>query len=382
MRASLNKRLAPIVCRRTKNSRVPEKLRQINHIDFTPQWFHKRKHFASAVERLVAALDKNLVWVREGTRLLELATHWMSTNQQPAYLTLKAEQLVAAEDWLRGWQSPADPPSDLHRAFIAECRKAYDQEEADKAANNEKRLISQSRSLADRARTLFAAGDEITSMLLALEGLPYLSSGFQRPYVPETEAVLYRAYLGRRETAVAESNGRPVSSAAFCRDGARMVVASVGAGASVLDARTGAVLRSLTATETETNCAAFSPNGTRIVTCSTDAKVRLWDAETGKTLHVLGGHEAEVQDAAFYPDGSHFVSVSSDTTGRIWHTDSGATVAVLKGHEKQVKSVVVDRKGERIATASSDGTVRLWDAVTGTPVAALIGQQELAQLRF
>ncbi len=64
--------------------------------------------------------------------------------------------------------------------------------------------------------------------------------------------------------------------------------------------------------------AAFSRNGARIVTASWDGTARVWDAATGRDITVLTGHQDEVYSAAFSPDGSRIVTASADGTARIW----------------------------------------------------------------
>jgi WD40 repeat protein len=65
--------------------------------------------------------------------------------------------------------------------------------------------------------------------------------------------------------------------------------------------------------------AAFSRDGKRIVTASSDKTARLWDAESGKQIGTpLVGHEGAVFSAAFNPDGKRVVTASSDKTARLW----------------------------------------------------------------
>ena len=56
--ASLNKRFAPIVCRRVEDSAVPEALRRLNFI-----FFETRRVDASA-DRLVEALRTDIGWIQ------------------------------------------------------------------------------------------------------------------------------------------------------------------------------------------------------------------------------------------------------------------------------------------------------------------------------
>ncbi len=53
--------------------------------------------------------------------------------------------------------------------------------------------------------------------------------------------------------------------------------------------------------------AAFSRDGTRIVTASDDGTARVWEKESGNFVE-LKGHDDAVSFAAFSPDGSHVVT--------------------------------------------------------------------------
>src|SRR5262249_47709665 len=61
---SLNKRLAPIVCRRVENSAVPESLHRLNFI-----FFDDPQHFEAGADRLATALVTDIEWIRRHTQL-------------------------------------------------------------------------------------------------------------------------------------------------------------------------------------------------------------------------------------------------------------------------------------------------------------------------
>ena len=161
--------------------------------------------------------------------------------------------------------------------------------------------------------------------------------------------------------------------------------------------------------------AVFSPDGSRIVTASYDNTARLWDAKTGALLATLSGaygcgakrgvqsgrqprrHRSRttprgcgtprpafcslrsrdirvpVNSAVFSPDGSRIVTASSDSTARLWDAKTGIVLATLSGHTGPVWSAVFGPDGSRVVTASDDNTARLWDATTGAALATLVG---------
>jgi hypothetical protein len=68
--AKLNKRLAPIVLERVSDDRIPEAITKINYL------FFDSGNFDAQVDELARALQTDLGWLKEHTRLGELARHW------------------------------------------------------------------------------------------------------------------------------------------------------------------------------------------------------------------------------------------------------------------------------------------------------------------
>ena len=60
--ASLNKRFAPIVCRRVEDRAIPEPLQRINFI-----FFDDPAHFEESADRLAEALQADIGWIRQHT---------------------------------------------------------------------------------------------------------------------------------------------------------------------------------------------------------------------------------------------------------------------------------------------------------------------------
>jgi len=67
----LNKRLAPIVRERVADDRIPEVIAKINYL-----FFDQSDDFESQCNELVRALQTDLIWLKEHTRLGELARRW------------------------------------------------------------------------------------------------------------------------------------------------------------------------------------------------------------------------------------------------------------------------------------------------------------------
>lgn len=204
-------------------------------------------------------------------------------------------------------------------------------------------------------------------------------------------------------------------SAAFNRDGSRLVTASVDGTARIWDVRTRAAIAVLKGHEGWVRAATFSPDGrfvatasddgtariwevrnpdksielrghgatVRVVTFSTDGSLvltagddrtaRVWDSSSGRELRTFRGHADAVVAAAFSPDDRVVLTASKDGTARLWDVPAFASVIPLRWHTGSVRRVAFSPDGRMVMTASDDGTARLWDATTGEGVATLRG---------
>jgi len=234
----------------------------------------------------------------------------------------------------------------------------------------------QSRFLADRADQRTRDGDAGTAMLLALEALPDIRSGRERPLAHEAEAALFRAYQSLQESVVLKGHKGVVRSATFTPDGRRVVTASDDNTARVWDAENGELLAILEGHTEPVLSAALSPNGRQLVTSSADHTARLWNVETGKQSAILQEHSDIVRSAAFSPDGGRVVTASDDRTARVWNAQTGKQTAILEGHDRRVRSAAFSPDGRQVLTASDDTTARLWDAETGNPMAVIEGHTQ------
>ena len=114
---SLNKRFAPIVCRRADDSAIPEPLRRLNFI-----FFDDAAQFEASADRLTEALQTDIGWVRQHTEFGEAARHWSAAGR-PGGLLLRSPALEAAERWIGSRPHNAPVPTEETLAFVAESRR-------------------------------------------------------------------------------------------------------------------------------------------------------------------------------------------------------------------------------------------------------------------
>jgi eukaryotic-like serine/threonine-protein kinase len=135
--------------------------------------------------------------------------------------------------------------------------------------------------------------------------------------------------------------------------------------AEVFDTRTGAVLLTLKGHTRPILTAAYSPDGSRIATADIDGIVRIWDAHNGAEVTIIRGVGLmNNPPLSFSRDGSRIAGVTS-VGAKIWSATTGAELVTFKGHTRPVCSATYSADDSRVVTASEDGTVRVWDASTG-----------------
>ena len=109
---ALSKRLLPVIWIDVPEADVPAKLRQLNYT-----YFSKDTSFTKALGELTEALRQDLDWIREHTRIGELAARWQ-TRARPESLLLRGDDLDAARAWAARRKPAAPEITDPQRAFF------------------------------------------------------------------------------------------------------------------------------------------------------------------------------------------------------------------------------------------------------------------------
>ena len=115
--AVLNKRFAPIVCRRVGDGAVPEALRRLNFI-----FFDDPAQFEASTDKLTEALQTDIGWIRRHTEFGEAARRWIEEGRAGGLL-LRPPVLDQAEAWIAFRPSGAPSPTAETEAFIRASRK-------------------------------------------------------------------------------------------------------------------------------------------------------------------------------------------------------------------------------------------------------------------
>ena len=116
-----NKRLVPVVFHDVADDQVHSAMAAHNWV-----FLREGDDFEANLELLITALDTDLDYVREHTRLLTLAIEW-DKNQRRRSAVLRGQELQTAEGWLQQSGSKDPQPTELHREYLIFSRTAVDQ---------------------------------------------------------------------------------------------------------------------------------------------------------------------------------------------------------------------------------------------------------------
>ena len=391
---SLNKRLAPVVCRATDDGLVPEALARVNFVFFTDE-----AAFEVRADQLAEALCTDIEWIRKHTELGEHSQRWSHAGRPgPRGLLLRSPVLEEAERWIASRPVNAPPPTEATREFIASSRRAANQRRNILTASlgsglalaltlaalaygalyiaelqRNDALIAQSQFLARDSHAATEAGDATLGALLALAGLPRSIREPDRPFVTKAQDALAYAFanLGERRVIKAgpESiwygiNLRPITSC-------QRILIPDGKEIRIIHSGTGEEMGRLRGHEAAISSTSMSSDCKLILSLSPEDKsVRLWDAISQVPSIVIRSDGPGLLFAAFSPDATKVVT-TADYSARIWDSDTGEILFDLGLHEARIYSAEFSSDGKRLVTRPLGKPARLWNAETGALVAEL-----------
>lgn len=292
-----HKLVVPVVLRDVDPKILPEALTRPNWIYFSPGHDTRR-----GLDELTEALEEDLSWRDEHTRLGVRTKEWEESKRDKSFL-LRGSDLRTAEEWLgTAAAHPRTPPTAGQAAFIVASRKA-----AVRAQRTWRLALSAGLAVAlalaavalvqrnqaqDEARLANSRAD-------AAEATADLSSNPQQSLSLALDATMINA-------------GGPAQQAlrlAVADDRQRMVIQS-GAGSATV--------------------AAWNPAMNQIAVTGPRDTVELWNAVTGRLTRVLAAaHAASGSDAVsgllYDADGTRLAAVTPHGFVSIWDISAGGT---------------------------------------------------------
>ncbi|MEW5962425.1 MAG: TIR domain-containing protein [Pseudomonadota bacterium] len=406
----LGKRIIPVVYKPLEGASPPSGLKSLNYIYFYAEPRKPGSGYGPGLLELARALNTDLAWLREHTRLLLRATEWEAASHSESRL-LFGDSLAEAKAWSGRRPREAPEPTALHLEYIraseeAEARHRSDERqkleriaeaqaeralalaEKEKAQARARRrlyllaapilaglvgVVALSRHTSVREAEVFASAAELAfeqslcdhALRLAVAGLPDASAlpwAYRSPSL-EGQLARYGAVCPLRQRFDGHMSG--VHDAALDQTGGRLLTASWDRTARLWDVETGALVRTFPEDgrpgHTEAvESVAWSPDGTALVTGSWDGTARMWDVGTGDSRAVFAGHTSRIESAVLSPDGKRLLTASHDRTARVWDVASAREIGRCLGHADMLHAARFNRDGTMLVTASWDGTARVW----------------------
>ncbi|WP_417678160.1 toll/interleukin-1 receptor domain-containing protein [Roseibium sp.] len=402
----LEKRIAPIVIEDVPGEDIPPILARLNFIFCTD-----RDPFEDAVDSVVSAVNTDIDWIREHTRLAGLARRWRQSGERRSLL-LRGADIADAERWRDERVRDAPQITPDQTTFITESRRnaqrqqkltlalslaavvvglalaatAFWQRSVALTQRNDA-LKAQSLYLADLSQEALARGDTTMAILSAIEALPDTSSTDpqqrNRPYVAAARMALTEAMAERRELHTLRFP-QPTSNAdaEFSPDGQR-ILSSDFSQAVLFDAGTGKQIAVLDFHGKKGSYNIhFSPDGKLITAAYLTANgggAGIWDGRTGAHLTDLSSG-VEITGIAFSPDGNIMAASGTarfdnriQTAIQLWdaHTFAPIRTLMLKPGLIPARGVTFSKDGKRLLTARGEQI----DVATGAAVYTIEGSE-------
>jgi WD40 repeat protein len=417
--ARLGKRMIPVVPRSADGVPPPPALGELNYIHFYTTPAIPGSGFYDGVQRLCRALNVNLDWLRQQTRLAERAAEWRdqsAASRRPEDHLLRGSTLSEAEHWLSTAPAGAGIP-DVVRDFIVASQELEGRRNAEalaQIAERESALADKESALAQKARAdriarratfvgggavvlllvvaafanwlaaenaadasarrsalfareaevLSAEGDHARAMLMALYGDPAAQRGwaerlFHAEGYPTTRNALLTAYTSNRllRTWQAHAQGQGVVHAIALSPDGSLVVSAQDQDIRLWSINGGAARAQLTGGYP--NELEFSRDG-RFVFGTNENGILVWSLEGGAPVRRIAAN-LSFGVLALSEDGATIAASTLPTGAVLLSAETGAVLARF-ATGANVFDVALSDDASQVVTAEQDGVARLWSA--------------------
>jgi WD40 repeat protein len=336
-----HKRIIPVLLRHVPTKQVPDTVGRVNWIDFTVA-----RDFRANFEQLLSAIDTNLPFVKQHTRLLVRALEWDRANRDSS-LTLRGQDLKRAGEWL-----------DLSAAGALPSATTLQTE-----------YISASRAAESRRRRLVLTSTAV-AVMVAL-GLAVIAQWQRRTAVREREIAISRQLAG---ASIAHADADPELAVLLASEALRRAPTIEAEDALRNSLRTTYQRRILHGRGGSVSTAAFSDDGTLLVITNGDDTAGLWDVTSATELRTLA-HGSSIDSAWFSPRATFVATIGDDEHSRVWRAKTGELILDMEGTIGHASF----SPDERLVVTSGDGDAAgVWDLTTRHKVRSFTGDVSVA----
>jgi WD40 repeat protein len=411
-----NKRFIPILHREPgRDAKLHEKISSHNWV-----FIRDEQELEKTLPALIEAINTDLDWLAQHTRLFNRAKEWEGKGRNDSYL-VRGNDLQDAETFISQGAAGKEPaPTPLHIEYVTAARKhaaavrrrnriiaavvgvallglsifaliQWGNAEAEtvRANDNASTAVAEQVRADSNAATaqaneqiaieneeianaLALASESINqknsntqlSLMLALLSIQETSQDSDIP-LHESKSALFSS-LNTPNVLHTWENGSIVTAVAYDPTGNYIAIGNEDGLVQVIDAQDRSMLYPLQF-EDAVSGLDFSPDGERLGISSDDGSAIVVSAENGNELFSLAGHDGYyVSDIKFSPDGNLIATGGGDWYVKIWNAVNGSLRVTLPSHTDAVTSIDFSPDSTRLVSGSYDDTVILWDLETNS----------------
>lgn len=421
-----NKRFIPILYREPgKESKLHEKISSHNWV-----FIRDEQELDKTLPALVEAINTDLDWLAQHTRLFNRAKEWDAKGRNDSYL-VRGNDLQDAETFIGQGAAGKEPaPTPLHVEYVQAARKyaasirrrnriiaavvgvallalsifafiqwGVAEAETVRANNNANTAVAE-QIRADNNAATAVANEQIAkeneaiaqtvarvanALALASEAINQRNSDTQLSLmlallsIQETEADGF--VLDESKSALFSSLNTPnvlhtwfnddviVWETAYDPTGAYAAFGDDNGMVRIIDVESRETVHTLNPFNDESSISGldFSPDGRRLGISSSNGTAKVVDVNTGDELFAIAGHpDGWINDLDFSPDGRWIATAGDDNLVKLWYADTGTLKVSLPSHTNFVNSLDFGPGGARLVSGSDDGTAIVWDVETSS----------------
>lgn len=338
-----NKKIIPVLYREPeKRQKMHPKLASTNWVYMRP----RKDDFKATIPQLVNAIQTDLGWVQQHTRLLERSTEWERKNKNNSYL-LQGDDLENGEKWMtESTQHNSREVVPLQAEYISTSRKM---------------AVQRQRNL-----TIGIGLVMVVSILLGIFALFQWRSAVESKKEAEASAL---AAAASEQTALAQKAIAEEKEALALAKEIEAKAQRSAAQAGIYKGRPSQLDTStLLALDALDRLTTIPEDATSVEATFSEAEdVLRFNLSLMPAPIAQLKHTGRIWNLHISKDGQYLISSSSDHTACVW-TLQGEKVFCAPAQDGEVIDAMLSNDNSILITASLDGSVRLWDIKNGTPL--------------
>ncbi|HVF24269.1 MAG TPA: TIR domain-containing protein [Anaerolineales bacterium] len=369
-----NKRFIPILYREpAKGTTLHAKISSHNWV-----YMRDEPEQEKNLPLLVKALNTDLDWLAQHTRLLNRALEWERKGKNDSYL-VRGIDLQEAQSFMEQGAAGKEPsPTNLHVEYVQAARKYA------AVVRRRNRIIAGVVGVVLFVAMVFALfqwGNALTQKEKADNNA---GTAVANEHIAHTQEALAIDAQARAEKEARAANAQALAAEAFNQKDndaqlalmlSLLSIQETEPDQTVLSESKSALFASLNSpnvlyTFPKSNgvvwSVAYDPNGVYVATGDESGQVLIWNVKDRELALEPIEFGASINGMDFSPDGTRLGIAVGDGKARVLDVESSETVFSLEGHEGPVNDIDFSADGKLIATAGADSTVKLWFADRGT----------------